>query len=428
VRKMHLFILLCVSTTFGLEVINKSSSSVVLDGEDATLWCEGDEEFDTCTWFTPDEETKCGPLTPTQSMCRQVSNVHFNGSSTNCKILVKALKNSQSGEWTCSLEKAGVAVNSSVLVTKAIKGSMHWGNDIYGTIILTEGDPRTFTCEAFHSRPLGAFIWHLGEDDAAENEVVNENEVVKSIGSDGVANASQIFILDPKPDLNDQKLFCTFVQVDQAGEELYRERTSLEFRVHYLSAAKDTSILSPANSGEDYNISVKFEALPKPHPEDIVWTIDKNGETVEIAVEDENYVQKNQYVVYPLQQNSEYEYTAVMTIMNISQQENEYQHKLHISNTMGTGKTLDIAREFEIQVDRVQIAENGGSSLTIIIVIVVILIIIAIILIAMTTVYAKNNSKLCYQNSQRPYIKPDINEQKVPLQVQHHPYARPSEK
>ena len=76
---------------------------------------------------------------------------------------------------------------------------------------------------------------------------------------------------------------------------------------------------------------------------------------------------------------------------------------------MGTGKTLDIAREFEIQVDRVQIAENGGSSLTIIIVIVVILIIIAIILIAMTTVYAKNNSKLCYQNSQRPYIKPDIN-------------------
>ena len=67
---MNLFILLFVSTAFGLEVINKSSSNVVLDGEDATLWCEGDEEFDTCTWFTPDEETKCGPLTPTQSMCR----------------------------------------------------------------------------------------------------------------------------------------------------------------------------------------------------------------------------------------------------------------------------------------------------------------------------------------------------------------------
>ena len=105
-----------------------------------------------------------------------------------------------------------------------------------------------------------------------------------------------------------------------------------------------------------------------------------------------------------------------------------------------------MVKSFDIQVDRIHIAEPT-TSLTTIIVIIVLMVIITIILVIMATVYARNNDKWCYQNSSRPYINPDIRvmsnilkslgikcevfqfqEQKEPLQVQHHPYARPSAK
>ena len=54
-----------------LQVVRQSMPSAVRDGEDATLFCEADEEFDSCYWYLPGVEGgKCGPLTPTQSMCR----------------------------------------------------------------------------------------------------------------------------------------------------------------------------------------------------------------------------------------------------------------------------------------------------------------------------------------------------------------------
>jgi len=402
--------------------------SVVRDGEDAGLFCEADQEFDSCYWYLPGEEgVKCGPLTPTQSMCRSSNNIHFNGSTTNCQILIKPLKSDQSGEWTCSLIKDGVSVNSTVQITKAMQATLDWGDGIFGTVVLTEGQLRTFSCQALHSRPLGTFLWHLGEDDSSENRFLNENEIIENVGVDKIANVSQIMILDPKPELNDKRLFCTYIQSDETGRELFRQKTSIELRVHYLSSAKDTNIVGVANSGEHFNISLKFEALPRPHAGDVTWEIEHEGDILEIKVEDENFKQEQNYIVYPLQQDSEYEYTAMLTILNITKRENDFQHSIRISNRINSGEKLELVKSFDIQVDRIQIAEPS-SSLTTIIIIIVIMVLITIILVAMTTVYAKNNNKLCYKNSSRPYINPDIRAQKEPLQVQHHPYARPSTK
>ena len=38
--------------------------------------------------------------------CRSANNIHFNGSSTSCRILVKPLKNDQSGDWVCRYYQA----------------------------------------------------------------------------------------------------------------------------------------------------------------------------------------------------------------------------------------------------------------------------------------------------------------------------------
>lgn len=411
-----------------LQVVRQSMPSAVRDGEDATLFCEADEEFDSCYWYLPGVEGgKCGPLTPTQSMCRSTNNIHFNGSTTNCKILIKPLKNDQSGDWVCSLQKDGMAVNSTLQLTKAMKATLDWSDGIFGTIVLTEGTLKTFSCQALHSRPVGTFLWHLGEDDSHENRFINENEIITNVGEDKIANVSQVLILDPKPELNDKRLFCTYIQEDETGQELFRQKTSIELSVHYLSSAKDTSIVDVAKSGENYNISMKFEALPRPQAGDVVWEIEQEGEILEIQVEEENFKQEQHYIVYPLQQESEYEYSAMLTILNISKKENDFQHSLRISNRMNSGEKLELVKSFDIQVDRIQIAEPT-TSLTTIIVIIVLMVIITIILVIMATVYARNNDKWCYQNSSRPYINPDIRAQKEPLQVQHHPYARPSAK
>jgi len=413
-----------VTTTSSLTIVNQSLPRVVMDGEDGELFCESDDVFDSCYWYLP-SQVKCGPLTPTQSMCRSANNIHFNGSSTSCRILVKPLKNDQSGDWVCSLYKDGTAVNNTVHLTKAMQATLDWAGGFYGTVTLTEGNPRTFTCAALHSRPVGSFSWYLGEDDSEENRITNENEIIVSVGDDKIGNLSQVIILDPKPELNDKKLFCIYTQEDETGQELFRQKISLELSVHYLSSAADTSVVKVANSGEDLEISLKFEALPRPEANNVVWEIVEEGEILAIETEEENYKQEQHYVVYPLQQESEYEYTARMTILNISKKENDVQHSIKISNRLGSGGKLELIKSFDIQVDRMQIAEPG-TPITTIIIIIVIIVLITIILVIMATVYAKNNDKWCYQSSSRPYINPDISAQKEPLQVQHHPYARPS--
>merc|ERR1719347_272927 len=421
---LHYFLLSLVTTSSSLNIVRQSLPSVVKDGEDAELFCEADDVFDSCYWYLP-SHSRCGPLTPTQSMCRSANNIHFNGSTTICKILIKGLKNDQSGDWTCSLHKDGTAANSTMHLTKAMQAQLDWEGGIFGTVTLTEGNPRQFTCQALHSRPVGTFIWHLGEDDSEENRFTNEMEIIENVEENQISNVTQVMILDPKPQLNDKKLFCAYIQEDENGQELFKQKISFEISVHYLSSATDTSVVQAANSGEDLDISLKFEALPRPAAQNVVWEIVKDGDTLTIEVEEEHYKQERHYIVYPLQQESEYEYTAKMTILNISQIENDCQHLLRISNRINSGETLELVKSFDIQVDRIQIAERG-TPMTTIIIIIVIIILITIILVIMATVYAKNNDKWCFQSSSRPYINPDISAQKEPLQVQHHPYARPS--
>ena len=120
-------------------------------GEDATLSCEGDMEWDTCTWHLP-TGARCGPLTTTQTSCRYIvnsngvcdspkthldgnflcqegllntlatfkeinplpnlalpprsagaagQNILFTGTETNCQIKINSVKNEQSGDWVC---------------------------------------------------------------------------------------------------------------------------------------------------------------------------------------------------------------------------------------------------------------------------------------------------------------------------------------
>ena len=46
----------------------------------------------------------------------------------------------------------------------------------------------------------------------------------------------------------------TDVKEDENGQDLFKQKISLELSVHYLSSAADTSVIEVANSGEDLDI------------------------------------------------------------------------------------------------------------------------------------------------------------------------------
>ena len=77
---------------------------------------------------------------------------------------------------------------------------------------------------------------------------------MKSVGEDKISNVSQALILNPKPELNDKMLFCTYIQVDETGREIYKEELSIDLRVHYLSSGKQNNIVETASTGDNLNI------------------------------------------------------------------------------------------------------------------------------------------------------------------------------
>ena len=67
-------------------------------------------------------------------------NILFDGSSTLCQIKIFSVKNEESGEWICSLEKDGYKVNSSsVQLIEAMPATVDW-QDVYGSMeVRSEG-------------------------------------------------------------------------------------------------------------------------------------------------------------------------------------------------------------------------------------------------------------------------------------------------
>ena len=87
-------------SSYCVEVVRVSEDVTVKQGEDVTLECEADGQFDTCTWFLP-SGGRCGPLSSSQKMCRASTNIHFNGSDTSCIITVKNIREKDNGNWLC---------------------------------------------------------------------------------------------------------------------------------------------------------------------------------------------------------------------------------------------------------------------------------------------------------------------------------------
>ena len=131
------FLSLLLHSALALKVVRHSPPVEVLQGEEAHLFCEADERFDSCVWELP-SGARCGPLSSTQSMCRSAPNIHWTGGPTNCSIRIDGLKEDQSGLWNCSLRIDNeVAVATNMEVTVGQKASVDWDGDVYGEYLIS---------------------------------------------------------------------------------------------------------------------------------------------------------------------------------------------------------------------------------------------------------------------------------------------------
>ena len=125
----------------GLRVVQHSPPTVVHQGEVATLFCQSDQEMESCTWMLPNQRT-CGPLSSSQRQCRSAgqdgSNIHFTGSNTNCSIKINGVEGAQSGRWTCSLEKDGNVVEAeNIQLTAAHQANLDFDGEVFGGYLIS---------------------------------------------------------------------------------------------------------------------------------------------------------------------------------------------------------------------------------------------------------------------------------------------------
>jgi len=419
----HFLLIFClISIKNCIRITRVSTDTIVKQGENAELFCMTDEPYERCEWHMP-SENKC-VYTPNAAKPCSESNVHFNGTDQNCQIVIKEVISSENGKWYCSVVKNGETANSTAFtLTEAMPANVEWKDDVYGSIEIRSDEerPPRVICEAEESRPKGTFTWTFLNEGV---ELPNNNLIAIEEKENGFVDMAQRYNLTIDPKNHGKTLVCTFTQKDNSGNVLYSAETRIELEIHYLKLSDATPVVKPVKSGEDVEIIAKFQAQPKPQYGDMEWRIIKNnGQEVNIKLQEGSINQIGKYIAAPLYQESKYEYTAKLTIRNASQEENDFDHYLMMSNKLKpSNDPVEFKEMFDVQVDRSVIAPEPANYTTtiVIIVVVVLIILIGVIVIVM---YAKNNEKMCFKPSGGNRMQED---QREPLQVQHHPYARPS--
>jgi len=437
---LALFVVSFYGNSAGLEVTATSGQGRVVVREDANfavLSCSsGSFEQTRCSWLLPPTEDsgerRCSWSEGSPKQCRAAENVLFNGTTTLCQVRVNQVEENQNGFWTCELESGGEKAIGKVELSVAREPEVDWtGGFTSGfTVKLEKGEEKTFGCEAVGARPGGTFFFHWGPDYMQENidspdQVVNEE-------TNGMESSNRSITLVPDFEMDDKTLFCTYLQVDGEGRVIYKTEATLKIEVFALDIAPDTQDQWIGKTGENLTISLQFTASPPPQEGDMTWVVDlpegsRPGRHEMMVPEGEGEERRTaRYLVHPLRMLSEHNFQVDLTVMNVSQADEQNIHSVKIRSRMSSSNSLEVEKKFTVFVDRAPIPDEG-NSLLLIIVIVVIVLLVLVITAAMLVVYAKKNGKWCYSSSRKPYINPDITERKEPL-VQHHPYGRPSTK
>ncbi|XP_023347584.1 cell adhesion molecule 4 [Eurytemora carolleeae] len=409
---------------FGIKILSISEKLLAKPGSDIKISCGGDSPFTWCSWILP-SNASCSDLgVGRNQQCRREPNLRFNGTDTECNVVLKNVKREHSGTWICGMYDSSTNETSSLSTILDVfeEASLDFKTQ-YGIVTVIAGNPVSFLCEADHSRPVGKFKWHFGSN-PVKNRILNtESSVLFPLDEPGLYRVEEKLVFTPQPKHDGEKIHCSYYQYGMNKEVLFSSMVDIDLRVEFLNILPSPR-LPPVYTGDTLNISVEVHGSPGPY---IHWEI--LGENT-LVISQGNPEQSQKYNLLPTQQVDKNKYITTLKIQNISVEDMDKTFKMVVNSSK---VELSGEQEFRITVDKPwpedeDVPSQADPKTAIILVISLIILLILAIIIGLTVLYAKKQEKWCFQNN-TPYISPEIKEQSQPLassEVKHHPYGRPS--
>jgi len=217
-----------------ISVINAKprNGTIIKKGHTVTLSCGTNMQWFFCVWRGPNGNKQCAlqqnQESNPQNICEDDdggNRITLKGSRTNCDIELKDVQVSDFGTWQCIVtddvnfqtDKTKIALEVGQAAN--VKFSQNFGKD--STLIITEGDSVSITCEALGAHPAPQFSWEEPQDadvDVSAQPQINTYDKTTDIRH----------TIKYKANLKDNngEIRCIATQLDRDGRTVLYEKTA----------------------------------------------------------------------------------------------------------------------------------------------------------------------------------------------------------
>ena len=117
-----IFAVLCLSSqSQAFDLFDKSGDTMIMQGDEGTIFCEADEPYDFCKWSHTESGKSCKTSSERNAgdTCEADDNIEYVLTETSCGIKILNAARTDSGTYTCGLVLEGeemLSISSKITV------------------------------------------------------------------------------------------------------------------------------------------------------------------------------------------------------------------------------------------------------------------------------------------------------------------------
>jgi len=408
--RVAIFAVVFLQVSTCLDILEKSESFQLIQGDQGSMFCKSDVALDFCMWekdtfsckvTSTEEPRNCGPFSAVIE-------------GDNCVLnFAQGAVQQDSGTFTCYLYQEKDVVEETVDVEVLVPSTLNFADDFAANDVIEvqREFPINIGCSAFGGFPAPEIIAFV-EDINGEIQELPEVVELKSeeLNEHGESVLTQKFQLIPTIENDGNKVVCEVIQ----GDKALSPNIERDISVVYPPEEVLLDIPFQYKSGDQTVVGVTFKANPVPASNEIIWHhhIGTDDETQppspgSLILEAGQTSEDGKYEAL-LEEVDGHEVTAILHINDPSDQLLVGSWHLEVQNSQGSQEYPFSFEEFQLTWSPIDYygtttpeppvdSMGGGTIAAIIIVILVVVIGLAL------TAWAKKNNKWCFA---KPDYKP----------------------
>lgn len=199
---------------------------------------------------------------------------------------------------------------------------------------------------AKHGRPAGEFKWRVGEASDPDAKILeSNNDALIRLDNRGYINVMETLKFTPTIEDADKRLFCIYEQRDESGQLLYVEEDHITLSIFFLMEPAKEPIEKEVHLGEAVNLTIQFEAYPKPRNTDITWTVTTPRKIFEVTLDDIP-IKKKRVTAFPLQTVGDSLYEAMLMVTDVREGDDEFEYFLEVSNRLQEKNEIFMTKQY----------------------------------------------------------------------------------